>query len=86
MRSPAASRTFELFGEPVKECRPVALRLIADVVGQPGKAIDRQEMSANSARQKSRGDGKILSTRLTQHRLGVGYEVWSRRHDALRRY
>ena len=58
--------------EPVEELQTVALRLVADVVGQAGEAVDRQKVVPDRTREKAQRHRKILGARLSQYRFGAG--------------
>ena len=49
----------ELAGEPVEKDEAVALRLVADVVGQPGEAVHGEQMVPDRTRQEPRGHRKF---------------------------
>ena len=60
MRRHAAGGTIELGRQPVEELHAVALRLVADVVGQAGEPVDRQEVVPDRSGEKSQRHRKIL--------------------------
>ena len=60
MSRPAGGRTVELCLEPVQQRQAIALCLVAEVVGQAGKAVDRHQVRPDVAGQQVGGDREVL--------------------------
>ena len=64
---PALGRPMQLGLQPVQLGEPITLGLVADVVCQPGEAVDGHEVGAHRSGQEQRGDGKVLAAGLDHH-------------------
>ena len=60
MAGPAFGRPAQLGLEPVQLGQSVTLRLVADVVGQPGETVDGHQVGPHGAGQEPGGDGEVL--------------------------
>jgi hypothetical protein len=60
----AGQRKFVI--QPVEEGETITRRLIADVVSEARKGVDRHELRADVFGQKPRSDGKIFVTGLSR--------------------
>jgi len=67
MGGAAGGGPVELGVEPVELGQPVAARLVADGVGQPGEAVDGQQVGAVAPGQQAGGDGEVLAPRPAHH-------------------
>ena len=62
----------ELVGQPLQLREPVARRLVAEIVGHAGEAVEVQQVRPQRPRKQPRCDGEVLGARLPEHQPGVG--------------
>ena len=59
--------SIELRFGPVELGQPVPLGLVADVIDEPGEAVDGEQMGPHGAGQRARGHREVLRTGLGHH-------------------
>jgi hypothetical protein len=72
VRGVAVRRRVELIFEPVEGGKTIADVAVADVVGETGEPVNRQQIATNCPRQHAQSDGKVLGGDLCLHLVEAG--------------
>jgi hypothetical protein len=76
-RSAAVVDRVDLGVQPVEERDPVALRVVADLVDEPGEAVDGEQRAAKPCTQQAAGHGEVLAPGPGHHLAQPGHPIRS---------